>query len=65
MSDIRLTGDDPIIAAKCPRCDKHGNGKKVGTYYGKSFNERQWRRGQTCENCGSALVEIRRINIEA
>jgi hypothetical protein len=72
---LRLTDEDPSIFAKCPRCDKRGMGtvygRQVGmtfnatlSYYGKAFNVRQWRRGPVCENCGTGLVEVRRITLE-
>jgi hypothetical protein len=62
--NIRLSPEDPTVFAKCPKCDRHGRGEPFGNYFGKTFSIRQWRRGQVCDNCGSALLEIRRIKLE-
>jgi hypothetical protein len=61
---VRLTDEDPSIFAKCLRCDRRGRGVSVGSYYGKAFNIRQWRRQPLCENCKTVLVEVRRIELE-
>lgn len=65
MEKIVLGPEDPTVFAKCPNCDKHGTGVKPGSYYGKAFTERRWKRGPVCENCETPLVKLFEVNQDA
>lgn len=62
---ITLSPEDPTIFASCPRCNKRGRGVVVGQYYSKAFTPRRWKRGPVCENCGTALIKLFEVDIEA
>lgn len=55
---ITLGPEDPTIFAKCPNCDKHGDGVKPDAYYGKAYTERRFKRGPVCENCETPMVKL-------
>ena len=67
-----LTREDPVVFAKCSgRCAKRGKGTVVGTrpgasaYYGRAYTERKWARVPECDNCGSRMVEVHRVAVDA
>jgi hypothetical protein len=58
MPEITLGPDDPVVFAKCLRCDPRGRGVKPGPYYGKAYTRRRWLRSPTCENCNSPMTML-------
>ena len=60
---LTLNEDDPTIFAKCPVCTKRGNGRSVLRYFASSYSIRRWRRNPECENCGTRMVEVYRIEV--
>jgi hypothetical protein len=61
MSETRLGDNDPTVFAKCPRCCVTGPGAKQGNYFAKAYTRNQWKRGQSCENCGFLMAFVREI----
>lgn len=60
-SQVNLSPEDPTIFAKCENCCKRGRGVKIGDIFLKAFTERRWKRDPECENCGSLLTALYRI----
>lgn len=62
---ITLEYDDPTIFAICSGdCCQHRNGKKVGTYFGKAYTVRKWKRSPVCDNCGSPMRKLHEVERE-
>lgn len=66
-----LTREDPTVFARCAgRCSRRGKGTILGSrpgatsYYGRAYTARKWLRNPECDNCGSAMVEVHRVEVD-
>lgn len=61
---ITLDYADPVFFARCSGlCCRRANGNRVGKYFAKAYNQREWKRGPLCDNCESPmslLYEVKR-----
>jgi hypothetical protein len=65
MQTVTLDYDDPTIFAKCSgQCCRSYPGKKVGTYFGKAYTPRRWKRGPKCDNCSAPMVLLYEVSRE-
>lgn len=64
MDEIRILPSDPTVWAKCPNCCRTGIGVLVGEYYSKAYTADKWSRGPVCENCGTPMKELYRLEVD-
>ena len=63
---LTLTDRDLTVFAKCSGlCARRGRGASVLRYFGKAYSERRWRTSPVCDNCGSPMAELHRVQVEA
>lgn len=59
----KLDFDDPTVFAICSgACSQHGNGAKVGSYFGKAYTRRKWSKKPKCDNCKSPMKRLYEVD---
>ena len=64
QSMLRLLPSDPTIFTQCDKCCARGRGSRALEYFAKAFTLRDWRKGQTCENCHGELTVLYEVKTD-